>query len=48
MIIDHLPRTMVEAWPFIEQPFNGLSSGGPEALFAGKDKVIPTLFDTLD
>ena len=49
MIIDQLTaRGVMEASALYEQPFNGLSGGGPEALFAGKDKVIEGLFDTLE
>ena len=48
MIIDQLTaRGVMEASALYEQPFNGLSSGG-QALFAGKDKVIEGLFDTLE
>ena len=49
MIIDQLTaRGVMETSALYEQPFNGLSSEGPEALFAGKDKVIEGLFDTLE
>ena len=40
MIIDQLTaRGVMEASALYEQPFNGLSGGGPEALFAEKTKL---------
>jgi type I restriction enzyme R subunit len=48
MIIDQLTaRGIMEASALYESPFSNVHAGGPDALFAGKDKVIEGIFDTL-
>jgi type I restriction enzyme R subunit len=48
MIIDQLTaRGVMEAEALYEPPFSNLHAGGPDGLFAGKDKVIEGIFNTL-
>lgn len=48
MIIDQLTaRGVMEASALYEPPFSNLHAGGPDALFAGKEKVIEGIFDAL-
>ena len=48
MVIDQLTaRGIMNAEALYEAPFNSLNAGGPDALFAGKEKVITGIFDTL-
>jgi type I restriction enzyme R subunit len=48
MIIDQLTaRGVMEAEALYEPPFSNLHAGGPDGLFAGKDKVIEGIFETL-
>lgn len=49
MVIDQLTaRGFMEASALYEAPFSGLAAGGPEQLFAGKEKVIDGIFDALE
>jgi type I restriction enzyme R subunit len=49
MIIDQLTaRGVMEAFALYEPPFSNLHAGGPDALFAGKEKVIDRVFETLE
>ena len=49
MIIEQLTaRGIMESSALYEAPFTSLHSGGPDALFAGKDNVIDGLFDALE
>lgn len=49
LIVDQLTaRGVMEAGALYESPFHELHSGGPDALFAGKDNVIDGIFDTLE
>lgn len=41
-------RGVIEAAALYEPPFSLLHSGGPDALFAGREKVIDGLFATLE
>lgn len=48
MVIEQLTsRGVMDASALYEPPFSGLHSGGPEALFAGKDKVVDGIFEAL-
>jgi type I restriction enzyme R subunit len=48
MIIDQLTaRGVMDAAALYEPPFSNLHSGGPDALFAGKENVIDAVFQTL-
>ena len=48
MVIDQLTaRGIMETGALFEPPFSSLHSGGPIALFAGKENVITGIFDTL-
>jgi type I restriction enzyme, R subunit len=48
MVIDQLTvRGMMTASALYEPPFSNLHAGGPDALFAGKEKVIDGVFQTL-
>lgn len=48
MVIDQLTaRGVMEASALYEAPFSNLHSGGPDALFSGKDNVITGIFDAL-
>lgn len=48
-IIDQLTaRGVMDAAALYEPPFSGLHSGGPEALFAGKDNIVEGIFETLE
>jgi type I restriction enzyme, R subunit len=48
MVIDQLTaRGVMDASALYEPPFSNLHAGGPEALFAGKEKVINAVFQTL-
>ena len=49
MIIDQLTaRGVMSAEALYEPPFNNLHAGGPDELFAGKEKVIEGIFKTLE
>ena len=49
MIIDQLTtRGVMEASALYELPFSDLHAGGPDELFAGKEKVINAVFKTLE
>lgn len=49
IIIDQLTaRGVMPASALYEPPFSNLHSGGPEELFAGKEKVIDALFTALE
>ena len=48
MVIDQLTaRGIMDASALYEAPFSSLHAGGPDELFAGKEKVIDALFQTL-
>ncbi len=48
MVIDQLTaRGVMEPSALYEAPFSGLHAGGPEALFAGRDRVIEGIFERL-
>jgi type I restriction enzyme, R subunit len=48
MIIDQLTaRGVMEASALYEPPFSNLHSGGPDALFVGKNQVVEGIFDKL-
>ncbi|HDZ37576.1 MAG TPA: hypothetical protein ENH62_04700 [Marinobacter sp.] len=40
-------RGVIEPSALYEPPFTAFHAGGPEALFAGKDRVIEGIFNTL-
>jgi type I restriction enzyme R subunit len=49
MVIDQLTaRGIMEASALYEAPFSSLHSGGPDALFAGKENVIEGIFGKLE
>lgn len=49
MTIEQLTaRGIMEASALYEAPFTSLHTGGPDALFAGRDNVIDGLFDALE
>ena len=49
MIIDQLTaRGVMESDALYEPPFTNLHAGGPDSLFAGKEKVIEGIFEKLD
>lgn len=49
LIIDQLTANgIVQKAALFDAPFNHLHAGGPEALFAGKEKVIKAIFTKLD
>ncbi|MCA9504779.1 MAG: DEAD/DEAH box helicase family protein [Spirochaetaceae bacterium] len=49
MVIDQLTaRGVMEASALYEAPFSDLHSGGPDALFAGKEDVIEGIFEKLE
>jgi type I restriction enzyme R subunit len=49
MIIDQLTaRGVMESDALYEPPFTNLHAGGPDSLFAGKEKVIEGIFKRLD
>lgn len=49
MVIDQLmARGVMPAEALYEPPFSLLHSGGPDALFAGRENVIKGVFDTLE
>ncbi|HCW89530.1 MAG TPA: hypothetical protein DHU56_05665 [Marinobacter sp.] len=41
-------RGVIEPSALYKPPFTSIHAGGPEALFAGKDKVVEGIFDALD
>lgn len=48
LVIEQLTsRGVMDASALYSAPFNGLHSGGPEELFAGKDKVVDGIFEAL-
>ncbi|TVQ26889.1 MAG: DUF4145 domain-containing protein [Spirochaetaceae bacterium] len=48
MVIEQLTsRGVMEPEALYEPPFSSLHSGGPDALFAGKDAVVEEIFQTL-
>jgi type I restriction enzyme R subunit len=48
MIVDQLTaRGIMDAAALYEPPFSNLHSGGPDALFAGKDALIADIFKAL-
>lgn len=48
MVIEQLTaRGVMEAAALYEPPFSNLHAGGPDALFAGKEKVVEGIFETL-
>lgn len=48
MVIDQLTaRGVMDASALYESPFNSLHSGGPDALFEGKDNVIEGIFEKI-
>ena len=48
MLIDQLTaRGVMEASALYEPPFSNLHSGGPDALFAGREQVIEGIFERL-
>ena len=48
MVIDQLTaRGVMEASALYEAPFSNLHAGGPDELFAGKEKVISGIFEAL-
>lgn len=48
MIIDQLTaRGLMEAAALYEPPFSNLHAGGPDELFAGREKVVDGIFRTL-
>lgn len=48
MVIDQLTaRGVMDAAALYEPPFSNLHSGGPDALFAGKENVIEGIFESL-
>ncbi len=49
MVIDQLTsRGVMEASALYEPPFSNMNAGGPDAVFAGKQRVIDGIFTTLD
>jgi type I restriction enzyme R subunit len=49
LIIDQLTaRGVIEAGTLYEAPFTNVHAGGPDELFAGKDKVVESLFTALE
>ena len=49
MVIDQLTaRGIMEVSALYEPPFSNLHSGGPDALFSGKENVIEGIFATLE
>jgi len=49
MIIEQLTsRGVMAPAALYEPPFSDLHSGGPEALFSGKDNVVDGIFEALD
>jgi type I restriction enzyme, R subunit len=49
MLIDQLTaRGVMDAAALYEAPFSDLHSGGPEAVFAGRQPLIDAIFETLD
>ena len=49
MVIDQLTaRGVMKASALYEAPFNSVHAGGPEALFAGKGRVIEGIFEKLE
>lgn len=48
MVIDQLTsRGTIDASALYEPPFSNLHTGGPDALFAGRENVIDAVFETL-
>jgi type I restriction enzyme R subunit len=48
LIVEQLiARGVMEAKALYEQPFSSLHAGGPDGLFAGKDDIIDSIFQTL-
>lgn len=48
MVIEQLTsRGMMEASALYEPPFSNLHAGGPDELFAGKERVVEGIFETL-
>jgi type I restriction enzyme R subunit len=48
LVIDQLTaRGVMDASALYEPPFSNLHAGGPDELFAGKEKVINAVFDVL-
>jgi type I restriction enzyme R subunit len=39
---------VIEAGTLYEAPFTNVHAGGPDELFAGKDKVVESLFTALE
>lgn len=49
LIVDQLTaRGVIESSALYEAPFTDIDTGGPEAVFIGKDDVIDGLFETLE
>ena len=49
MVVDQLTaRGVMEVSTLYKPPFSNLHSGGPDALFAGKENVIEGIFDKLE
>ena len=49
MVIDQLTaRGVMEDSALYEAPFSAIHTGGPDALFAGKEDVIEGIFETLE
>jgi type I restriction enzyme R subunit len=49
MIIDQLTaRGVMTADALYEPPFSNLHAGGPDELFAGKERIIEGIFEKLD
>ena len=48
MVIDQLTaRGVMEASALYEAPFSRVHAGGPDELFAGKDRIIEGIFEKL-
>ncbi len=49
MVIDQLTaRGVMKPSALYEAPFSNLHTGGPDALFAGREQIIEDIFDTLE
>ncbi len=49
MLIDQLTsRGVIEASALYEPPFSDIHAGGPDALFAGREDLVASLFETLE
>ncbi len=46
--LDFTARGVMKASALYEAPFNSMHAGGPDELFAGKEKVIEGIFEKLE